>query len=291
MARNGKQNDMNKLFDPTYRTALCNIVRRAAIAAGDVTLDYFDESGVPDAMVKADGSPVTQADQAAEELIIKALQDIDPAVPIVAEEAVAAGRIPDLTGQARFWLVDPLDGTRGFISGSGEYCVNIALVENGAPVLGVIYAPVGGDLYAGFGPDTALRYRVDDDREKPIQCRRVPHNGVTVTASRHFGDADRLDRMLDSLKVEKMLRRSSALKFCAIAAGKADVYIRTGETSEWDSAAGHAILLAAGGDVVDQAGRPLTYGHADRGFKNPDFAAASDDALPLLDGVFVTPDA
>lgn len=282
---------MNKLFAPTYRTALCNIVRRAAIAAGDLTLDYFDESGVPDVMVKADGSPVTKADQLAEESILRALADVDASIPVIAEESVAAGRVPDIAGAEYFWLVDPLDGTRGFINGSGEYCVNIALIERGAPVLGVIYAPVTGDLYAGFGPETALRYKVDDDREKPLQCRRVPRGGLTVTASRHFGDGDRLGEMMEMMKVEKMLKRSSALKFCAIASGKADVYIRTGETSEWDSAAGHAILLAAGGDVVDQTGRPLTYGHVDRGFKNPEFAAGSYGALAMLDGVFVMPDA
>lgn len=279
---------MNKLFDPAYYGALCNMVRRAAIAAGDETLNYFDESGVPETMIKADGSPVTLADHAAEEIILKALADIDDTVPVVAEESVAAGRIPDLNGVSRFWLVDPLDGTKGFISGSGEYCVNIALIENGVPALGVIYAPVVGELFAGYGPDTALRYMVDDDQEKDIACRRAPRNGLTVMTTRHHGDVDRLNGYLESLKVEKLLKRSSALKFCAIAFGKADLYIRAGETSEWDSAAGHAILLAAGGNVVDASGKPLTYGHADRGFRNPDFAAASDDVLPMLDGLFFT---
>lgn len=250
------------------------MVRRVAVKAGDHTLMYFDESGYA-ADTKADGSPVTRADQEAEQSIIDGLREIAGDIPIVAEESVAAGVIPDLTGAEWFWLVDPLDGTREFVRGSGDYSVNIALIHHHEPVLGVIYAPVPGELYAGCGPGTALRWLAESENEKKIHVRDLPNEGLTVVAGRLSKNPVKLNAFIEDFKVAKVLQKGSSLKLCMIAAGKADLYPRFGETSEWDTAAGDAILRAAGGHVVDLQGVPLSYGHAERKFANPPFVASS----------------
>jgi 3'(2'), 5'-bisphosphate nucleotidase len=153
--------------------------------------------------------------------------------------------------------------------------VNIALIHNGVPVLGVVYAPVPGELYAGCGPGTAIRWLADHENDKPITVRDAPAAGFTVVASVNHKNDAKLNAFLDDLKVAKVLHRASSLKICAIAAGKADIYPRHGLTSEWDTAAGHAVLNSAGGKIVDLDGNPLTYGHADRKFLNPEFVASS----------------
>jgi 3'(2'), 5'-bisphosphate nucleotidase len=269
-----------------HPAALCNVLRRVAIEAGDATLAYFDEAGFAGADTKANGSPVTGADRAAEAIILKALAEITPDIPVIAEEACASGAFPDLAGQACFWLVDPIDGTKEFVAGRPDYTVNIAFIRAGAPEVGVVYAPVPGELYAGFsGPDgaRALRYNDDTGTEKEISCRRPPRQGLTVMASRNHGDERKLEKFLESHKVEKILKRGSSLKLCAIAAGKADLYPRFGETSEWDTAAGNAVLRAAGGRLCDMAGRPLAYGKADASFANPAFIACSDAVAETID--------
>jgi 3'(2'), 5'-bisphosphate nucleotidase len=252
--------------------ALCNMVRRVAVEAGDHTLQYYDEGDIQ-LDLKADGSPVTIADREAEEIIIKGLYGILPELPFVGEESVAAGKIPDLSDADYFWLVDPVDGTRGF--NSGEYTVNIALIYQGAPVLGVIYAPVIGELYAGCGEGTAVRWKRDSDQEKKIHVRDMPAEGLTVFASRWHGVRPKMDAFLSEFKVAKVMHKGSSIKICMVAAGKADLYPRFGQTSEWDTAAGDAILRAAGGHIVDMNGLPLTYGHADKKFLNPEFVASS----------------
>ena len=265
----------NKLLQ--HPAALCNMVRRIAIEAGHATLAHFDESGCQDVETKGDGSPVTIADREAEEIIEKKLKEILPDVPIIGEEAAEAGKLPDLSGADYFWLVDPLDGTKEFISGSGDYTVNIALIHKGTPLLGVVYAPVVGELYAGHEPDSAIRWLEDTNAEKSIHVRRVPKQGMTVVASRNHGDGGKLDEFLNSYKVEKLLKRGSSLKICAVAAGKADLYPRFGPTCEWDTAAGDAVLRAAGGLLTTLDYQPMTYGHAGRKFLNPEFIAAPVD--------------
>lgn len=261
--------------------AVCNMVRRIAVRAGDHTLPYFEtvgETGGPALQTKGDGSPFTIADTEAEAIIFDGLREITPGVPIVGEEAVGAGVIPDLRDAEWFWLVDPIDGTKEFLlgpNGSGDYTVNIALVRNGMPVLGVVYAPVRGQLYAGCGEGTAIRWLSEQDNEKAITVRQAPAEGFTIISSRNHGNSRKLDAFLSDLKVAKVLHRASSLKICAIAEGKADLYPRHGLTSEWDTAAGHAVLLSAGGVIVDMNGLPLTYGHADRKFINPEFVASS----------------
>jgi 3'(2'), 5'-bisphosphate nucleotidase len=264
---------MSKILQ--HLPALCNQIRRVAIDAGNLTLDYFDESGFDDAQKKDDGSPVTLADQKAEELIEKALKDITPEVIIVGEEAAADGYRPDLMAEEYFWLVDPLDGTKEFISGSGDYTVNIALVRNKQPVLGVVYAPVHGELYAACGEGTAIRWMEDSGKEKPIFVREMPNEGLTVVSSKSHGKGDRLDAFLSNYKVRKQIQRGSSLKICSIAAGKADMYPRFGLTCEWDTAAAHAVLRSAGGIITDINNVELTYGGADPKFLNPEFIARS----------------
>lgn len=267
--------ETNRLLE--HPAALCNILKRIAREAGELTLNYFDESGYQGADAKGDGSPVTVADKAAEDVIEKALKETTPEVPMVGEEATSDGRIPDLSGAAYFWLVDPLDGTKEFISGSGDYTVNIALIHKGQPVIGVVYAPVKGELYAGHGPGTAVRYLEDSDKEKSIHVRKPPEEGFTVVASAHHANQEKLDAFLENYKVAKLLKRGSSLKICSVAAGKADLYPRFGPTCEWDIAAGDAVLRSAGGIVTDLRGNPFSYGFAERKFLNPEFVACAEE--------------
>lgn len=255
--------------------ALCNIVRRIALGAGEITMKYFEDSDPDSVEAKADGSPVSLADREAEAFIQMSLQALMPSVPIIGEEAAELGKLPDLKAAEYFWLVDPLDGTREFLSGSQDFTVNIALIHKGTPVLGVIYAPVTGELFAGFGPGTALRWTQETGKDKPVHVRRPPAEGLTVVASRAHGDVQRLESFLRDYKINKLVKRGSSLKICTIAEGKADIYPRFGLTCEWDTAAGDAILRAAGGFITDMQGRPLSYGGADPKFLNPEFIASS----------------
>jgi len=234
-------------------------------AAGDVVMEVYQSDF--SVRGKNDASPVTAADEKAEALILARLAALTPDIPVVAEESVAAGRVPDVG--ARFWLVDPLDGTKEFINRNGEFTVNVALVENGEPVLGVVLAPALGRLFAGARGEGA--FVEDAAGRRPIACRVPPAEGLTVVASRSHGDAEALDAFLAGRKVAKLTSAGSSLKLCLVAAGEADVYPRLGRTMEWDIAAGHAVLIAAGGRVTTVDGGPFRYGKAD--FANPHFAA------------------
>jgi 3'(2'), 5'-bisphosphate nucleotidase len=255
--------------------ALCKLLSRIAIDAGDITLEYFDDAGcVFDD--KLDGSPVTLADKKAEDHIKQALSELLPEVPFIGEEARAADTC-DLIGEsAYFWLVDPLDGTKEFISGSGEYTVNVALIHHGKPLIGIVFAPYIGDLYGAYGPGTAFKWHRKTDNEKPVHVRAMPKEGLTVIASKSHGSGEKLDKFLEQFKINKLLKRGSSLKICAIAAGKADIYPRFGPTCEWDTAAAHAVLSGAGGFLCDaQTGEELTYGHnREEKWLNPEFIAS-----------------
>lgn len=270
---------MSKLF--LHRAALTNVVRRIALEAGDLILEHFDEGGSPDIEHKHDGSPVTSADKQAEALIVQALRDISADVPVIGEEMTAAGAAPGIAGADYVWFVDALDGTREFIEGGPDFTVNIGLVKQGMPVIGVVYAPAKGELYAGFteedGTQRALRWLEETDSEKDIRVRRTPREGLTVMTSRRQDIDGALARFLEQFKIEKVLKRSSSLKLCAIAGGKADLYPRFGKTHAWDTAAGHAILNAAGGEITDLQGQPLRYAGIDAPYLNPDFIAASSE--------------
>ena len=253
---------------PIYE--LLGRVRDIALRAGDAVLAvYATDFAVRG---KADASPVTEADERAEALIVAALQALTPDIAIVAEEAVAAGRTPALGD--RFWLVDPLDGTREFVHRNGEFTVNIALVENGAPALGVVHAPALGRL---FGGAVGVGAFVEEGGERrAIRCRRPPREGLAVLASRSHGDAAALAAFLAGRDVASVGYAGSSLKLCLVASGEADLYPRFGRTMEWDIAAGHAVLAAAGGSVTDLAGQPLRYGKP--GLENPHFVASGAPA-------------
>ena len=243
--------------------------RVAAIAedAGRAILRHYRKGVAVER--KADSSPVTIADREAEALILAALRAIDPAIPAIAEEASAAGTAP-AEGGPLFWLVDPLDGTREFLGETDEFTVNIALIEDGAPVLGAVHAPALGETYGGLAPGAAWRSRGGAAREA-ISARPAPAEGPVVLSSRRHGDRERLARLLAGMRVSSHRIVGSSLKFCLLAAGEGDLYPRYGATNEWDTAAGDAVLRAAGGSVRTIGGAPLGYGKA--GFLNPEFIA------------------
>ena len=255
--------------------ALTNIVRRIAIEAGEITLKYYDDIDNANVDAKADGSPVSLADQEAEKLIQEKLAEVTPGIPMIGEEAASADQCPSLKEHDYFWLVDPLDGTKEFISGGEDFTVNIALIHKGEPIMGVVYVPVTEDIYAGHEPGSAIRWNPERAEDKPISVRQPPAEGLTVVASASHGNTEKLDTFLEGFKVKKLMKRGSSLKICAIAEGKADLYPRFGPTCEWDTAAGHAVLRAAGGFLTDTDGTPLCYGGLREKYLNPEFIASA----------------
>ncbi|GAB3411716.1 3'(2'),5'-bisphosphate nucleotidase CysQ family protein [Flindersiella endophytica] len=237
-------------------------------AAGRAILEVYaaDEQGV---QVKADSSPVTEADLRAEAVILAGLAEIAPDIPVVAEESVAAGRIPVLEPGAAFFLVDPLDGTKEFLSRNGEFTVNIALVEAGEPVLGVVHTPVLGLTYVGGRGVAEVRDQAATGA-KPLGVVAPGPDGSRVLVSRSHLDAA-TEEWLAGVQVAERVQAGSSLKFCRIAEGAADLYPRFGRTMEWDTAAGHAVLQAAGGIVLTPDGQPFRYGKPD--FANTPFIA------------------
>jgi 3'(2'), 5'-bisphosphate nucleotidase len=254
---------------------LQSMIYTAQRAGGAIMAVYATDFSVRD---KADASPVTVADEAAEKIILADLALIAPGVPVVAEEAVASGQIPVVA--ARFFLVDPLDGTREFVSHRDEFTVNIALIEDGKPVLGVVFAPARHELYWGdVAAGKAGHIDADPDGTMPsmgtaIHARTPPPGGMTAVASRSHRTPE-TDAYLANYQVAEFRSIGSSLKFCLVAAGQADIYPRVGTTMEWDTAAGHAVLSAAGGRVTGLSGEPFMYGKP--GFKNGDFVARGRD--------------
>jgi 3'(2'), 5'-bisphosphate nucleotidase len=221
--------------------------------------------------IKGDESPVTLADQCAEKVIFEGLRRIAPGIPVVGEEAASMGDVPDVSN--RFWLVDPIDGTKEFISRNGEFTVNIALIDHGVPVLGLVLAPALGRLFAGAA---GLGAWVEDGQgRRAISVRTVPDDGLAVVGSRHHGDDEAVTSLLAGRRIATRRTVGSSLKLCLVAEGAADVYPRFGRTMEWDTAAGDAVLRAAGGAVKTASGELLAY--AKPGFENPDFAAWGRD--------------
>jgi len=238
-----------------------------AHSAGEAIMDIYATDF--EHQTKADDSPVTAADLAAEAIIEAGLRDLAPDIPLIAEEAASEGRLPDISG-GLFWLVDPLDGTREFVSRNGEFTVNIGLVDNGAPILGVVHAPALDLTFTGLVGVGATVSR-DGGPEKPVSVRPAPAGSVTIVASRRHGDPEAIDRLLRGRTVSDRKTAGSSLKFCLVAEGEADIYPRFGRTMEWDTAAGQCVLVAAGGQVTDEHGAPLTYGKP--GLDNPPFIA------------------
>ena len=241
-----------------------------------------------DVMAKGDGSPVTQADERAEALILERLAQSWPEIPVVAEELASSEGCPEGVGR-RFFLVDPLDGTKEVIKGTPDYTVNIALIEDGRPVAGVVMAPGRGAIYSGFA-DCARMAKVPDTgapvEHRDIHVRDPGQSWTAVVSVSHMTDATR--RFLEPLPVGACVSVGSSLKFCLLACAEADIYPRLGRTMQWDTAAGDAVLRAAGGSVVTRDGEELRYGPRagvpENRFENPEFVAYAGplDKLRLL---------
>ncbi|MEO5773813.1 MAG: 3'(2'),5'-bisphosphate nucleotidase CysQ [Sphingomicrobium sp.] len=249
-------------------------LEQAAREAGEAILAIVRRGF--DVETKADRSPVTVADRAAEAIILEALARSAPGVPVIAEEEVAAGRIPAHGDE--YFLVDPLDGTREFARGGDDYTVNIGLIRGGLPVLGVVYAPVTRRLHSGIvGAGAQLD---DGDRRIAIRTRPRGETLAAVASKSHLNQAT-VDYLAAAVGECEHVSVGSSLKFCLVAEGAADIYPRLSPTSEWDTAAGHAILLAAGGRVDGLGGAPLRYGK--KAFLNRAFVATSGWQAPTID--------
>ncbi|HLY91030.1 MAG TPA: 3'(2'),5'-bisphosphate nucleotidase CysQ [Acetobacteraceae bacterium] len=243
--------------------ALISLAAALALEAGAAIL-MVRERGF-DVMRKEDRSPVTEADHAAEAIIVAGLRKAVPDLPVIAEEEVSAGLIT--AAAASYWLVDPLDGTREFTAGNDEFAVNIGLVRDGRPVLGVVAIPAAGELFGGIVGRGAWK-RVGRE-QTAVHARLPPEEGLTVLASRYHGSSARLDEFLRDKRVAKLINFGSSVKFCRLAEGIADLYPRFGRTMEWDTCAPQAVLEAAGGTVRTFDGAELRYGKP--GWENPHF--------------------
>lgn len=259
-----------------WAAACCEI----AVAAGREILDVYRRPTI-ETVTKQDASPLTEADVRAHRLIVAQLAALTPTIPVLSEEAAdidyGMRRV-----WPRFWLVDPLDGTKEFVSRNDEFTVNIALVEGSAPVLGVVHVPARDETYWGFGAASAAPQawcRRADAAEQPLRVAAAAARPRVLASRSHRGDS--LDRFLTQLGAHDIVSAGSALKFCRLAAGEADVYPRLGPTSEWDTAAGQAVVEGAGGAVVTLDGQPLAYNRkAD--LLNPSFIAYADRSMDWL---------
>lgn len=249
----------------------------AAVVAGAVIMRHRRAGFAVES--KADSSPVTAADREAEDIVLEALSQCAPGVPVVAEEAVSRGECP-APGDA-FFLVDPLDGTREFVAGGTDFTVNIGLIVERTPRFGLIYAPAFDQLFVTLGRDEVVEIRISpeagparlgDVRPRPIHTREPDPERLVAVASRSHRTPDN-DRFLADPRIASSRNIGSSLKFCLLARGEADIYPRFGHTSEWDTAAGHAIVLAAGGLVTTIDKQPFLYGKSKDGFVNPSFVA------------------
>ncbi len=261
-------------LDSHTRDEIALFLAKAALAAGPAVMEEYDRGC--EVASKQDGSPVTSADHRAEAIICEYLARVVPMTPLCAEEAMAAGARPQVA--ERFLLVDPLDGTREFLAGNGEFTINVALIEAGAPVAGAVYAPAIGRLWVGGDTAFACEVRLGEEPldERRIQTRRAP-SSLVAFASRSHLDAQS-DAFLKGLPIGETRFAGSSLKFCLIAEGLGDVYPRFAPTMEWDTAAGDAVLRAAGGAVLDPSGRALLYGKTESSMRNGSFIAWGDPA-------------
>ena len=256
-------------------TALAGI----AWQAGEIILGHYADDAIQ-ARRKADQSPVTAADEDAEAYILAQLSKLAPGVPAIAEEETAAGRVQQISDH--FFLVDPLDGTKEFLNRNGEFTVNIAEITGGVPVRGVVFAPAKERLFMGeletgaYELATKPGVAPDFSQARAIKACKPGADGLIAVASRSHRDA-KTEEYLAAYPVKDFVAAGSSLKFCLVAAGEADIYPRHGRTMEWDTAAGHAVLAAAGGSVTTIDGKPFVYGKADEKFANPYFVARGLD--------------
>jgi 3'(2'), 5'-bisphosphate nucleotidase len=264
-------------LSPLDHRALTDALLAPVFEAGALVLRH-SRTGVA-VERKADASPVTAADREAEAILVAALARIAPAVPVLAEEAISAGHEPPAA--ATFFAVDPLDGTRDFVAGKPDFTINVGLVVEGRPVFGIVLVPARGEIYATLGVGQAGTAFVDPSLPvpqrpapdwRPIAVRRWPVGGPVVVVSPWRPTAD-VDRWLGPYGVAERRLAGSSYKFCLLARGDADIYPQPGPTHEWDTAAGQAVLEAAGGTVLTRDGRPLAYGKRQQQFLNPPYIA------------------
>ena len=247
---------------------------RIAHEAGQVIMEIYDRN--PEARLKDDRTPVTEADTAAEAHILAGLKQVCPDIPVISEEAAAEGHVPDVGDM--FFLVDPLDGTREFLSRNGEFTVNIGLISGGSAVAGVLYAPAKSRMFRGQHGQGAEQAELSPtgalaSAEWSGISARAPSDGELVAVASRSHRDEKTNAVLEERGATEIVSAGSSLKFCLLAAGEADLYPRMGRTMEWDTAAGQAILMAAGGSVVTEDGAPLMYGKKERGYDNPHFIA------------------
>ena len=251
---------------------------RIAKTAGNAILSVYQRAGDIDVTIKDDNSPLTEADRDAHEIIIAELKRFTPSIPILSEESDGTS-VDERLSWSRYWLVDPLDGTKEFIKRNGEFTVNIALINNGAPELGVVHVPVTNISYLGKTGVGAWKVAATGEADAiSITNFDLNPGQVRIVASRsHSGDL--LDQLINTMEAElgkaEVVSMGSSLKICLLAEGKADIYPRLAPTSEWDTAAAHAVLAAAGGDIVDTEFQALRYNQKES-MLNPHFIAISD---------------
>jgi 3'(2'), 5'-bisphosphate nucleotidase len=270
---------MTDLDDPAARAALLDGIVTGALKAGAEIRRIFDAGF--EVEVKSDASPVTIADRAAEAILLETLLRLTPDIPVVAEEEAEAGRTPKVGD--RFFLVDPLDGTKEFVCKGTDFTVNVGLIEDRTPTLGVIYAPARGELYAGDAKTGQGWFSRDGGARTPLHVRSPQDPPVALASKSH--DVPETEAYLKAVGAGGRISIGSSLKFCLLARGEADIYPRPSPTMEWDTAAGHAILLAAGGAAFAPEGGPLLYGKAD--YFNPGFLAVGAMQAPPI-GPFMT---
>ncbi len=240
--------------------------------AGEIIMSYYNRQSIG-IDYKDDLSPVTHADLASNKLICESLAKLYPSIPVVSEESE---RNSHCNSQV-FWLVDPLDATQSFIDRSGEFTVNIGLIIDSKPKFGVVYAPLTKQLYY-VGENEIAYKQLNEEDPIVIMARKSPETGSIVLTSVLSNNQEKLDLYLRNKKIDKIMPISSSIKICMIAQGMADLYPRFGKTMEWDTAAAHAILKAAGGNILDLTGNELVYGSIKNGYSNPEFIAFGEMA-------------
>ncbi len=261
------------------KSELLDRIKDIAIAASEVILTYYLTAPI-EVITKNDDSPLTKADLSAHQLIYQKLKDLTPEIPIISEESTKLANVSQAT--SAFWLVDPLDGTKEFIAQNGEFTVNIALIEQGSPTLGVVALPAKRELYLGLIEQTrkkAFKQTFSGDAELISTLPFCKGSGLTIVGSRSHQNSQALDDFLKGQSVKQYLPFGSSLKFCELAKGNAELYPRLGRTMEWDIAAGHAVLKGAGGEIFKLDGSPMTYGKEN--LENPHFAAVCRPELFL----------
>lgn len=237
-----------------------------AKSAGSIIMQHYKKNNI-EFTTKKDNSPVSVADIEANEFICFSLRKIFPSIDIISEESEN-----NISEEDLFWTIDPLDGTKGFLNKQGNFTVNIALIKDKKPIFGVVHSPLTNETYFNNLENKAFK-QIQDNQATQIKARKIPKEGAIILVSASLKNHQNIIDFFSNIHIEKIIPSSSALKICSIAAGEADIYPRFGQTMEWDTAAGHAILTAAGGTIKNLNEQELTYSHRENNYTNPHFIA------------------